>query len=259
MTASGGLVNLTPAYVVVLVLMTMRISAVLLTTPILGSRSVPALTKVGLAVVLALVLLPITAPKVDVPLSFAQFLMAMGKEVAIGLMAGFAISLLYAALQLVSSLAGIQIGFGFSGTIDINYAGQTPLLDPLFTGLATLIFLTGNFHHQFLIGVQGLFDMLPPNGFSLFSFSPDGLLQLSANMFVIALRVVLPLLGALLLTDLALGVMARTAPQMNVFFVGMPVKIGIGVFALAVMMPFVVSRIEIIFGSLASDMAVILR
>ncbi len=259
MPGPAGLLGLTPGYLTVLVLMVMRVSAMLLTSPILGSRTVPAMTKVGLAMVLAFVLLPITAPGTTVPETFAQLMVAMGKEIAIGLLAGFAVTLLFTSLQLVASLAGVQIGFGFSGTIDANTAGQAPVLDHLFTGIATLIFLTGNFHHQFLIGVQHLFSTMPPNGFSFLSISPSGLIELSANMFVAAMRMVLPLLGALLLTDLALGVLSRTAPQMNIFFVGMPVKIGIGIFALMIMLPFVVRGIEFLFSGIVNDMVLILR
>ncbi len=259
MDGPAGPLNVTPGYAVILLLMGGGISSMLLTTPILGARNVPAMTKVGLAMLLSVVLLPVAAPKAILPQNFAELAIAMGKEIAIGLLAGFAITLLYAALNLVASMAGVQIGFGFSGTVDINSSGQTPILDHLFTGLATLIFLTGNFHHQFLMGLQGLFDLAPPNAFSLLSVSSEGILALSASMFMVALRVVLPLLGVLLLTDLALGVLARTAPQMNVFFLGLPIKIGIGIFALIVMLPFVVRNIELLFGGIVNDMALILR
>lgn len=259
MGPTAGVLNLTPNYLTILVLMVVRVSAMLLTTPVLGARTVPAMTKIGLALVLSFVLLPLAAPNAVVPETFAHLVFALGKEIAIGLLAGLAVTLIYASLQIVASLAGTQIGFGFSGTVDINASSQASVLDHLFTGVATLIFLTGNFHHQFLIGMQALFDIMPPNAFSFFSITPSGLINLSASMFLAALRIVLPLLGALLLTDMALGVLARTAPQMNVFFVGMPMKIGIGIFALIVMMPFVVRSIEILFGGLVNDMVLILR
>ncbi len=259
MPVAGGLLSLTPNYFTILFLMVVRVSAMLLTTPILGSRTVPAMSKVGLSVLLSFILLSTTAPKAVVPPTFGHLMVAIGKELLVGMLAGFAVTLVYAALQLVASLAGVQIGFGFSNTVDTTYGGQTPVLDHLFTGLATLIFLTGNFHHQFLIGTQALFDILPPNGFSFFSISPEGLVALSANMFLVAGQVVLPLVGALLLADLALGIMARTAPQMNVFFIGMPIKIAIGIFAIVVMLPFVVNRIELLFGRMVNDMVLILR
>ncbi len=259
MVVSNALLNLTPNYLVVMFLMVVRLGAMLLTTPILGARTVPAPGKIGLAIVLSFVLLPSAAPQAVLPPTFGHLLLAIGKETAVGLLAGFAVTLLFSSLQLVASLAGVQLGFGFSSTVDVTYTGQSPVLDHLFTGMATLIFLTGNFHHQFLIGAGHLFQTMPPNAFSFYSISPEGLVVLSANMFVIALRMVLPLLGALLLTEIALGVMARTAPQMNVFFVGMPVKIGIGIFAIMVMLPFVIGRIEALFGETAAAMALILR
>ncbi|MCL5961047.1 MAG: flagellar biosynthetic protein FliR [Chloroflexi bacterium] len=251
--------TLSPSYLIVLFLMVVRISALLMTTPILGARTVPAMSKIGLAILVSFILLPTTFSDAVVPSSFGYLIIAIGKELAVGLLAGFAVTLLYTSMQVVSSLAGIQMGFGFSGTIDVNYAGQAPVLDHLFSGLATLIFLSGNFHHTFLMGVQGLFDMMPPNAFSLARISPEGLISLSANMILVAVRIILPLLGAFLLTDVALGVLARTAPQMNVFFVGMPIKIAIGFIAIMVMLPFLVSKIDWLFGQTANDMALILR
>lgn len=258
MPANSALLNLNGTSLVILFLMVVRVAALLMTTPILGARTVPSVTKIALAIILSLVLLPTVANAV-VPPTFGHLIIAIGKEVVVGLLAGFAITLLYTSLQVGASLVGIQIGFGFSSTIDANFAGQSPVLDHLFTGMATLIFLSGNFHLQFLRGVQGIFDILPPNAFSLARLTPDGLVSLSANMFLSATRMVLPLVGALLLTDVALGIMARTAPQMNVFFVGMPIKIGLGIFAIVLVLPFLVSNIEGLFGQMTSDIALILR
>jgi flagellar biosynthesis protein FliR len=259
MLPASILPTLTPNYVVILFLMMVRISALMLSTPILGSRTVPAVNKIGLSIILALVMLPLVAPEATVPPTFGYLLLAIGKEVLVGLLGGFAITLIYAALQIVASAAGIQIGFGFSSTVDVNFSGQTPVLDQLFTGMATLIFLSGNFHHQFFLAMQRLFDILPPNGFSFFRFSADGLVSLSSNMFLVALRIALPLIGALLLTDVALAVISRTAPQMNIFFVGIPVKMAIGMFAIIVMLPFVVNQIEVMFGQTSQNLAVLLH
>lgn len=259
MAASGTLFNLTPNYLVILFLMVVRLGALLLTTPVFGARTVPAMTKIGLAIVLSFILLPTTAEDAVLPPTFGHLIVAIGKELAVGLLAGFTVTLLFGSLQIAATLAGIQIGFGFSNTIDTTYSAQTPVLDHLFTGLATLIFLTGNFHHPFIAGIQALFDAMPPNAFSIYRISPDGLVTLSANMFLVAARIVLPLLGAMLLTDVALAVIARTAPQMNVFFVGMPIKIAIGIFIIMTMLPFVVNTVESLFGQMATDMALILR
>lgn len=253
------LANLNPAYLTVMLLMTVRIGALLLTTPIFGARTVPAMNKVGFAVILSFVLLPTAAENAVLPPSFGHLLIAIGKETLIGLLAGLAVTMIFSTLQLVATLAGIQIGFGFSNTIDINYSGQSPVLDHLFTGLATLIFFTGNFHHQFLIGANGLFSTMPPNSFSLQAISPEGLLVLSTNIFLVATRMALPLLGALLLTDIAMGLMARTSPQFNVFYVGMPIKLALGIFALVLMLPFVVNGIENLLGRIAGDIALIVR
>lgn len=251
--------SLTPDVLAVMFLMSVRISALFLTIPVFSSRAVPVMTKVGLAIVISVVLLPTTAPNAVVPETLGHLAIAVGKELVVGVLAGFAVSLLFASLNVAASIAGIEVGFGFSNTIDLTYSGQSTALDQLFTGMAALIFLTGNFHHPFLAGVQGLFDVMPPNAFSLYRVSQQGLVELSANMFLVALRIVLPLMGALLLTEVAMGIIARTAPQMNVFFVGLPIKIALGIIALIIMLPFVVNGIEGLLSHMSRDMALILR
>lgn len=252
-------ITLAAEYLVVLFLMVARTGALLLSAPIFGARVVPPANKIALAIALSVLLLPNVVQRAVVPPTFSHLLLAIGKEIAIGLLAGFVVTMLYGALQMAASFASVQIGFGFSSTVDTTFTEQTPVLDHLFTGLATLIFLSANFHHQFLAGIQGLFDAVPPNTLALSQVSPDGLVALSTQMFIVAVRIVLPLLAALLLTEIALGIMSRTAPQMNVFFVGMPVKIAIGIFAIIVMLPFVVNVMELLFGGIARDMTVILH
>jgi len=255
----SALPTLSSSYAIILFLMTVRTSALLLTTPIFGARTVPSVTKIGLALVLSLVLLPTTAAHAIAPESFGSLLVAIGKETLVGLLAGLAVTLLYATLQIVATLASQQIGFGFAGTVDIEFAGQSPILDHLFTGMATLVFLTGNFHHLFLMGIQRLFDAMPLGAFSFSRTSPEALVRLSADMFLVAVQIVLPLVGALLLTEVALGVISKTAPQMNVFFVGMPIKIAVGILAIILVMPFVVDRTETLFGNVAQAMALVIR
>lgn len=258
-TETRWLTNLNPGYLTIMLLMAVRIGALLLTTPAFGARTVPAINKIGFAIILSFVLLPTAAQNAILPPTFGHLIVAMGKETLIGLLAGFAVTLVFSSLQVLAALAGVQIGFGFSNTVDINYGGQSPVLDHLFTGMATLIFFTGNFHHQFLIGANGLFSTLPPNSFSIQAISPEGLLILSANIFLVATRMALPLIGALLLTDIAMGLMARTSPQFNVFYVGMPIKVALGIFALVLMLPFVVTGIETLFGRIAGDIDLIVR
>lgn len=259
MATSGFALNLNTNNLIVLFLMAMRIGSLLLTTPIFGARTVPPMIKIGLSLVLAFVLLPTIASDAVIPQSLGQTVIAIGKELLVGLLAGFAVTLVFTSLQIGAGIAGVQIGFGFSSTVDTTFSGQSPVLDHLFTGVATLLFLVTNLHHPFLLGVRGLFDVIPVNSLAVTKLSAESLIGMSASMFVASVRIVFPLVGALLLTDIAMAVIARTAPQMNIFFVGMPIKVAIGFLALIVLLPFLATNIENLFNGLARDMILILR
>lgn len=229
-----------------------RIGAMLLTMPIFGSRIVPAVPKIGLGLLVAFALMP-TIPALATPLPEGlAYLLVLGQELLVGALAGFAINLIFTAVHMAGSLAGMQLGLGIE-SVGIMEDSRGPALEQYYTMFATLIFLATNSHHQVLIGMRSLFDIVPLGSFIANALMGERLVVLSASMFAIAGRIALPIMGALLLTDIAMALLARIAPQMNIFFIGLPLKQVVGLYSIVLTLPLLAIQAEKVFGGLASN------
>jgi flagellar biosynthetic protein FliR len=254
-----SLAGFSPLYVENLFLLAVRTIAMLMTVPVFSSRSVPAIAKVGLGVLLAVVLLPMGASLGEIPPSLGLFLIAVGRELLVGLLAGFAATLVFAAVQFAASLTGLQVGLSMASTLDPASAQQGSVIDHLYLMLASLLFLGTNGHHLLLLGFQRLLDAIPLNSFSPGLVTSDRLATLFGNVFVAGVQIATPAIGALFLADVALAIVARTAPQINVFFVGMPLKLALGIFTIFITLPVFTVQAERLFGSIVSDINLLLR
>jgi flagellar biosynthetic protein FliR len=125
--------------------------------------------------------------------------------------------------------------------------------------IAMLIFLAINAHHWFLRSLVESFRLVPPFGFHYSASLMEYLMQLGGNMFLIAIKVGAPVMVALLLTSVALGLVARTVPQMNIFIVAFPLKIVIGLLFLAFSLPYLLSFLKHLFGGLGNDILMLLK
>jgi flagellar biosynthetic protein FliR len=125
--------------------------------------------------------------------------------------------------------------------------------------VALLVFLTINGHHWFMRALTRSYHIVPPLQMRLGPSLLDYLVQLTGNMFVIAIQVGAPVIAALLLTSVAFGLIARTVPQMNVFIVAMPLKIGVGLLFLGFSLPYFVAFLKKIFGGLGHHLLLLLQ
>jgi flagellar biosynthetic protein FliR len=124
-------------------------------------------------------------------------------------------------------------------------------LDQLFLITAMLIFLVINGHHIFLQGLKGTFDLVPLNS-PLPDFPLERLVTMTGGMIVAAVRMALPLMGTLLLTDVTLGLVARVAPQVHVFFLGIPLKVGVGLLALGMVFTILLPSLDQLLRSIGT-------
>lgn len=210
-----------------------RVFAVLVHVPMLGGRQIPNQVKVGLGILLTIVILPWQPlpPEAESIPAFA-FALAIGRELLIGTLAGFAATLTFAALQIAGKVMGIGSGFGSGQIINPTLGDSGSAMNNFFLLVATLLFLVVNGHHFFLLGLQRTFEVAPLNS-SLPNLSLETLLVMTAALIGAGIQLGLPVLGTVLLTDLTLGLLARVAPQVHVFFLGIPLKIGLGLIVLA--------------------------
>ncbi len=227
-----------------------RLSAAVVATPIFGARGVPAPAKIGLAALLSLIVLPLSAePSPETTTHLLVFASALGSEVLVGLAIGVAVSLVFHALEMGSALVGVQMGFGLHGVIDPLSGQQGGVIDQFYRLLVTLIFFSVNGHYLVIAGLLRTFEVVPPGTADLTLIAGERVLPFFVSLFEAAVRIALPVLGALMLTDLAMGLVARTVPQMNVLVVGFPVKVGVGLMVMAISMPLVTAFMGSVFGS----------
>ncbi len=214
-----------------------RIGALLGIAPIFGTRTVPVKVRLGLAVVLTLVIAPIipTAPAID-PLSMPGMLTTV-QQVVVGLAMGFAVTLVFSALITGGQLIAQLMGLGFASMMDPQNGISVPVVGQLYTILATLIFLLLNGHLVLIQVLVESFHIVPVGSVGL---SREGIWQLVAWgtwVFAGAVLIALPAIAALLLVNIAFGVLTRAAPQLNIFAVGFPVTIIIGFAVMTVTLP----------------------
>ena len=150
---------------------------------------------------------------------------------------GFAVLLVFQGLEMAGGMIGVQMGMGLGEVLDPISGAASNVLRRFYGVLATLIFFMADAHHQVIGGLVGSFALIPPTTLSAESLSLPVLLQISAAMFVVAVRIALPVLAALFIADLGLAMVARTMPQLNVLVVGLPLKIGLGLLILIAALP----------------------
>jgi flagellar biosynthetic protein FliR len=257
-----NLTILSPAALETFFLIAVRASTLLMVAPPLATRGVPALVKIGLSLLLALLLTPLLVPATAAPLSFERFLLGVAMEILTGLLLAFAVTLIFGAVQFAAAALGLQFGFSLANAIDPMLETQETVIGQFYALLIGLIFFTINGHHHLLAGLARSFDAAPPAGLALFGAADAAglaiLIDRSAVLFTAALRIALPTMGALLLADVAMGIIARSAPQTNIYFVGLPVKIVIGLAAILLGLPLLVGAIERLLAGLARDMVVLI-
>jgi flagellar biosynthetic protein FliR len=180
-------------------------------------------------------------------------------ELILGVIIGLSVQLVFAGIQLAGQLAGFQMGFSIVNVMDPLTSAQVSIVAQLKNLIAMLIFLAINAHHWFLRSLVESFRLVPPFGFHYSASLMEYLMRLGGNMFVIAIKVGAPVMVALLLTSVALGLVARTVPQMNIFIVAFPLKIVIGLLFLAFSLPYLMSFLKQLFGGLGNDILMLLK
>ena len=236
-----------------------RVAAIIMSIPVFGSSNIPILIKAGLALAVSFVILPLVSVPLD---AFAGNVPTLALGLAAEVMLGVAISLfvrtLFAGIQLAGQLAGYQMGLAIANVLDPDSSAQIPLLSQMYQIFAMLIFVTVNAHYWFLGALVDSFRIVPPFGFHLNGTLIEQLVGLGGDIFVIGLKVGAPVITILLLTSVSFGLIARTVPQMNVFIVAIPLKIGVGFLFIVFSLPYMAALFQKIFGDLGESLAALL-
>lgn len=230
-----------------------RIGALLFMAPIFGSPNVQNRVKVGLAFVLAFLLCPVISYHGPGPIgSIWGLTVGLLGEIFIGIWIGFMIGLVFEAVRLSGQLVGFQMGFGVASIIDPVSGGQYSVIAQLKNIFAYLLFLSINGHHIVLRALAESFDVVPLLDFSFSSGLLDQIIRLTGSMFGIALKIGAPIIAISFFTSVALGLVARTVPQINVFIVGFPLKIAMGLVGVGIALPYIVSLLQELFEGIGT-------
>ncbi len=237
-----------------------RVGAVLMVAPPFNGRGIPAQLKIAFILLCSLALLPVVSTNpTSLPATVPEYLAQVARELLLGGLIGFAVLLLFASFESAGHLAGLQMGFSLANVINPLTASNASLLDQFYSLLAMLIFLTINGHHALLLGIRATFELVPLGSTASVLPPAPVLLGLGRDLFVIALRISLPVLATLLLADVAMAIVARSVPQLNVFVVGMPAKLIAGFAMLIVTLPVVVAIMAQLVGNVGQMAALLLR
>jgi flagellar biosynthetic protein FliR len=226
--------------------------------PLFTERGLPGQVKVLLAAGTAIALLPIVPfgplPATDLP----HFVLAVAGETFMGILLGFGAGLPFIGIRMAAELIGIQVGFGIVNVIDPREGERVSVLGRFYELAAIMVFLALNGHHLLLRALGTSIRVVPIGGVAPSPGLVGHLVGMAGSMFVTALAVGAPLIAVLFLTDAAMGFVARTVPQMNIFIVGFPVKIAIGLFGIAVTLPFFMRTIDRLIPAIERDLLLLL-
>ncbi len=223
----------------------MRISLLVFMLPFYGGENVPATVKGALCIVLALAVWPrLSFAGSYLPAHPLGLILLMFGELMVGLMLALFIQFIFAGIQTAGELMGFQMGFTMMQVADPLSGQQISGISHLLYMVSLVTFLALDGHLYILQGLTSSFAIMPPGGFFARPLLLAEVITLSSQMFILAVKVAGPILAALFLIELALALMARAAPQMNLLIIGMPVKIAVGFFFMFIVFTLLARTIE---------------
>lgn len=224
-----------------------RILGLIATAPLFGNLSIPVRVKLGLGVMLAIVIAP-TVPAIPAmdPMSLTGMMVLM-QQLVIGLAMGFAMRIVFAAVEMAGEVSGLTMGFGFATFFDPQTRARSSAISQFLTLLTLMIFLALDIHLMLLSTLAESFVTLPISAVPAGTHGFKQLANWGSLIFSAGVQLSLPILAALLITNIALGILTRAAPQLNLFGIGFPVTLGAGFLVLTLMLPYLATPLERLF------------
>ena len=240
----------------------MRISLILFLMPFFGGQTLPATAKAALCLTLTLARWPrLPLIGAQMPSHPSALAVMFGAELLLGLILGMVIRFVFAAIQTGGQLIGFQMGFAMVNVVDPDSGASEAVTAHFMYMVSLLTFLAINGHLYLLSGLMKSFDLLPPGSILISPRLTDQIFALSGQIFVLAIQIGAPVIAAILLVDLALALISRASPQMNVLIIGFPIKISVGFLFLGIIFEIIslhmegfVSRMPLLFSQLIGAM-----
>ena len=236
----------------------LRLSAFLVAAPVFGARSVPVRVRITLGVVLTAVLLPTLPPVPTLDVLSPLGLMTALQQVGIGLVSGFLLQLFLAALTFAGEMVSLGMGLGFASLVDPQNGVNVPLLGQLYVMLAVLLMLATDGHLLLLELLARSFTTVPVGPVGLRFDDFRAVAGFATDIFALGLLVALPAVTVLLVVNLAFAVVSRAAPQLNLFAIGFPVSLLMGLLIVLLTLPTLPGQWDGIFGQATQRLSALL-
>ncbi len=226
-----------------------RVLALISTAPIFGNSGVPRRTRLLIGLAVTIVIAPLAGPVPEVSPASYEGLSILLQQIAIGTAMGMAIRVAFTAIDTAGELIGLQMGLGFATFFDPQHGNNAPVIAQLMGLVALLFFLALNGHLVMISALVHSFATMPVGADFFGPATAHNVVTWGEQMFTAGLTLALPVIAALMITNLALGVLTRTAPQLNIFAVGFPITLLLGFFMLALVLPHLTGPMEKILMS----------
>ncbi len=226
------------AWIAMLLWPATRILAALSVAPLFGHANIPSTVKLGLGLLLAIAVAPALPALPAVPLLSGDGLMVLVQQLLIGLAIGFTMRLVFSAVELAGELAALTMGLSFSSFFDPNSQSEASSVSQLFGWLALMVFVSSNLHLALLASLTDSFTTLPVSALPVGSGPFKVVALYGGKIFATGLQLALPIVAALLVTNLALGILTKAAPQLNLFGIGFPITLGVGFLMIGLVLPY---------------------
>ena len=250
-----GLLNWTTSQFLCLVTIMIRVAPLLFFMPVIGSPSVPSQLKVLLSLMTGLVLVPVVqVTPADLPESVAGLFLLVVTEVCFAALLAVLARLVFASFQIAGQMVGIQMGMGMAGVMDPQFGVQVSLVGQFWNLIAILIFLAINGHHLFINTLIESFVWVKPGSLHLTQATYNGMMRGAAQMFVMAVKIMAPASAAVFFSHVAMGIIAKTVPQIPILIVGMPINIGVGLIFVGLSLGYFLPLMMSYFDQLGRDL-----
>ncbi len=245
----------TELQMLVLFLVFIRIASFFAVVPFLTMRGVPNLLKIGLAGLTSYLIYPTVG--LDAALmseGLLNHILLISGEVVVGLVLGYVVLLVFLGIRIAGQMVDMQMGLLMASVFDPQFGSPVTLMGQFYYLLGTVFFFVINGHHSLLAALAGSFKIVPPGLHMPADATVWSMMELFYWIFILAFQIALPIVAVLLMVDVSLGLVAKTVPQLQVFMVGLPLKLGVGMLTLIMVIPLMAAVFENVFNGMVTEM-----
>lgn len=255
--------GITPEQFRLFLLVFFRVGGILIFAPLFNYKTIPAQLKIALTLVISIIVFPVVSGTfTGVPpgnsLNIFSVALSVLRELAIGMVLGFASQMVFSGAKLAGEIVSVQMGFGMANVFDPQSGQQNTIIAELNNLIALLVFLSLNGHYWFLSAATQSFSAVPLSGFKYSASLAQQIFSLFGDMFVISLKISAPVLTVLLISSIVLGIISRVVPQFNILMMSFPIKITVGLFMLWGTLGAIVYVLTHLFGQLERDISMLI-